>query len=782
MAPVDIKFEPSPSRYDVTVELLVDGEKAHKLPKIKKGQPLYWRDLFLPCDVREDSTITIQITETHTVRDQIELATYRVAQSVGQNALSIGGNNGKYTAQVTFTSDRDADQAYQRALAKVRRLEIRSSTVKTNSRAGEAFKVLLTLGSTMVELVPTAGTKETFMICVNALQHLEAQSQQDLELDNFIRDLAGIVPSVEAVKRVADAKLTETALAMVNLIEDVSLFILNLKPRSSWAQALYYSVDPGPRPRMDRLISEFKRLRKDFDTRVGVQTLETQQAESVRSKLKPVKLSGYDPTRACMPDTRTAAIHDITTWACSESSDRRLAWIYGLAGLGKSSVATSVCQRSDEQHTLAASFFCKRDNPELRDPCRVITTLAYSLSLCWKPYGDAVVEVIRTNPDLEIRHVRPLYDSLVSNPLKGIAQTERLDRNLLVVVDALDECGDIETRKQLLACLQDMSRLTPWLKVIITSRPDLDIQEFFRRSGADWYTPYDLVTYDVRSDVLLFMKAQLSDMSRIEGWPADAATRLSDRSSGLFIWARTACKFIMDGHNPCERLEKVLAGNHLKGSFAQLDALYMTAIKGSTIDGDADNIALVLQCLGVVVTTASRTPLPTSSLSKLLCGHISEYTLDRVLRSLSSVLYYDHQYDNVVRVCHPSFMDYVADPGRSHELCVNLDEQNALLARCCLETMSKELRFNICDLETSHLLNCNVPNLSTRIQGVISPHLSYSCVYWTSHLIHAQSNRPDQYLREFLFGLELLYWIEALSLLGKLSVALPSLLELSRAE
>ncbi|KAG8713905.1 hypothetical protein FRC08_012654 [Ceratobasidium sp. 394] len=780
----EIKLDPTTSNYDIIVELLVDGKKTHKLPKIKKGQLLCWSNLCLPCDVSQTSTVTIQVTEVHTIQDQVQLATYQTAQVSGKDTFSIDRKGGKYAVQLAFLGAKSAGQAYEKAFAKAQQMENQPSVVGKAGRAGAAFKSLLALGSAMAELDPTGGAKVAFAICTKAWQHLETQDQQDTDINNLVENLASLIPSLESVKRLAEANLAETVIAMLNLIEDVSLFILNYKSRNVWARALYSMVDSTPQEQMGVFKTRFERLRGEFNTRLQVQMLETQQIESTRSKLlelAPVNLAGYDPTRACMPDTRVNIIKDVTTWVCAPGETRRLAWVHGLAGLGKSSIATSVCRQLDEQGVLAASFFCKRDNPELRDPCRIITTVAYNLALRWKPYGDIVAKIIHENPNLKSQHIRPLYDALIGKPVQSVEETKKPDGELAVVVDALDECGDVASRRQLLVCLRDMSQLVPWLKVVVTSRPDADIQEFFGHPDAGSFTAYNVLGYDALADIRTFMRTQLNEVEGVKDWPADAVERLSDRSSGLFIWARTACEFITYGHDPCKRLAQVLAGERLPDSSAQLDALYTTAIRVSARDDNEDNIASVLQCLGVVVVTATRTPLSIASLAKLLDGRISEYTLGHVLRSLSSVLFVDRERDNAIRVSHPSFMDYITDRSRSGELCVDLDEQNTTLARCCLETMMGELRFNICDLETSHLLNRDIPDLNARVRNAISPHLGYSCVYWASHLVKTCAVGLGQSLRAFLFGPKLLYWVEALSLLGKLGVAPPSLLELSGA-
>ncbi|KAG8792415.1 hypothetical protein FRC12_006188 [Ceratobasidium sp. 428] len=390
-----------------------------------------------------------------------------------------------------------------------------------------------------------------------------------------------------------------------------------------------------------------------------------------------------------------------------------------------------------------------------------------------------MVGVIGKDPELGSKHIQPLYESLVSKPLQNMVGAKRPTSTLVIVVDALDECGDTLTRTQLLACLRGMSELEPWLRLIVTSRPDSDIREFFGYTGADWYTEYNVLNYDALADVRVLIESRLSELAKADDWLPDAIEQLSLRSNGLFIWAQTACRFILGGFDQHKRLGQILAGTHIRDSSSDLDILYTTALRTSALDGADDNMEYTMKCLGVVVVTATRTPLSFSSLARLLGRLIPHKVLDRVLHSLSSVLYVDHKQDGVIRVSHPSFMDYITDPSRSKELCVDLEEQNTLLAELCFEVMKKELKFNICALETSCLLNSDVPNLDERVRGAIHPHLSYSCLYWSSHVADAQKSALGDCLRYFLLGEQLLYWIEALSLLGKLSVALANLLQLA---
>ncbi|KAG8763167.1 POC1 centriolar protein A, partial [Ceratobasidium sp. 428] len=681
-----------------------------------------------------------------------------------------------------------ARKVYSEALKKVEQMQKQPGLPEISNEVGSAFRPLLDLGSLMIRIDPTGGAEVAFSVCAKAWEHLERQGNRDAELSELVKRLARMIPSVELVKDIADTHLKETLADMLNLIEDVCLFILSAGPRRTFERAFQAAAGPDVLGQSQAYITRFEELSKEFNLRMGAQVLRGVEVESKHvevermnaklRELKPADLAGHDPTRKCLAGTRTSIIDELVNWAYNSDGGPRLAWVHGLAGLGKSSIATSVCLRFDDQHALASSFFCKRDSPELRDPRRVLTTIIYGLALRWEAYRDVIVSVIVEDPELHSKHIQPLYDSLVTKPLQNLVKSERPTNRLVVVIDALDECGDISTRKQLLACLWGMSQLEPWLRIIVTSRPDPDIREFFGHAEADRYTEYNLLDYDAEADVRILIENYMNEGTQADDWPKDVVEQLSSRANGLFIWAETACRFILDGFDQAKRLNQILTGAHTGSLSAQLDILYTTAVKNGALDGGDDNMEYVMKCLGVVIATATRTPLSVASLAQLLGERIITYkVLNRVLGSLSSVLYEDQKQGNVVRVLHPSFMDYITDSSRSKQLCIDLEQQNSILAKCCIEVMNEGLKFNMCNLETSHLLNSQVPNLDSQVQDAIRPHLSYSCLYWSSHVSSAHIGALDDCLRSFLFQTPLMYWIEALSLLGKLRTALSSLLQ-----
>jgi hypothetical protein len=476
-------------------------------------------------------------------------------------------------------------------------------------------------------------------------------------------------------------------------------------------------------------------------------------------------------------------IDNIARWSQDGSTEQRLLWVYGFAGLGKSSIAASVCQKLEEQNVLAASFFCKRDDPELRDPHCLLNTIVYGLAIRYRPYERAVTKAVQNDLQLCTSHIQRRYKGLVQKPLESLGTT-RSARMLVIVVDALDECEKGESRGLVLTCLRDMCQLVPWLKVIITSRPDEDIKATFGQPNK-LISLCNIADYNAADDIHTYVSRRMVDIAKAKGraeWPEEKVRQLTERASGLFIWAETACKFIAAGILVDDRLEQTLLDVQLgKGShpLAALDALYGTAIRNSMSDDQEDNRTTVRQCVGAIVATSRRTPLSVPDLEALLSDVMGPGVIRYVVNALGSVLYEDGGPGGPIRVCHPSFEDYITDRSRSGELHVELDQQNTTLAGCCLRTMLHKLEFNICGLETSHKLNRDISNLEERVRQAVGKDLQYSCVYWSSHLAEAEITIVQNRLREFLFGKDLFYWIEVLSLLGMLGVALSSLLKLA---
>ena len=64
--------------------------------------------------------------------------------------------------------------------------------------------------------------------------------------------------------------------------------------------------------------------------------------------------------KGCMTGTRREILSDLENWL-NDDQDKRVFWLNGLAGTGKSAIAQTFAETSFVSGKLGASFFCSRD-------------------------------------------------------------------------------------------------------------------------------------------------------------------------------------------------------------------------------------------------------------------------------------------------------------------------------------------------------------------------------------------------------------------------------------
>ncbi|KAJ7192036.1 WD40-repeat-containing domain protein, partial [Mycena pura] len=126
---------------------------------------------------------------------------------------------------------------------------------------------------------------------------------------------------------------------------------------------------------------------------------------------------------------------------------------------------------------------------------------------------------------------------------------------------------------------------------------------------------------------------------------------------------------------------------------------------------------------------------------------------------------------------HASFADYLADATRSggEPWAVDTKLGQESLSAACLRILTTELRFNICGLEDSRVLNANILDLSDRVDKKFSPQLSYSSRFWFTHVQESSTDEVTLKAVKNFINDKFLYWLEVLSLLEQIPVAITAL-------
>jgi len=496
------------------------------------------------------------------------------------------------------------------------------------------------------------------------------------------------------------------------------------------------------------------------------------------SRLKDVK-TDYDRDLCCMEGTRKSLLGEIIAWVTNgleQTDGGNTYWIYGLPGIGKTSLAHSLCSRLHDKEQLAGAFFCQRDDQELRDPSNILPTLVHKLTILFPPFRRIVADYLDNDPNVTLESMGPTIF------LYFIRKLPRLPKKTLVfVIDALDECGSTQSRPGILNALTEAASRAPWLKFIITSRPEVDIQRFFDDPTQLSHLRYDLASdNETTSDLRIFAEYRFNRMASSRclqsPWPEPSLLhRVISQASGLFIFIETLALALEHGHEPTKLLGATSQDSSSPG-MTSLYRLYSRIVRARRVQRNAE----FRRMIGVLLATAPYRPLCEETIAEL--AGVRPDVVKMWVDDLGSILYRDEGASGGVRFRHLSISDFFVSDDCQADYQVNLQGANTELGIACLDTMVEQLRFNICELQDSRLANADVKDLGSRIKENISDALQYSSLYWSNHLCFTPDigeRRVWDKLRKFFEGPHALYWVEILSITGMLGIGVPSLRELT---
>ena len=218
----------------------------------------------------------------------------------------------------------------------------------------------------------------------------------------------------------------------------------------------------------------------------------------ILKRLEPARMDFFSRPE-CLPGTRVDILQSITTWLITPS-DQRILWLHGMAGVGKSTISSTLAESFAAMKRRGAFVRFDRNDKDNSRPALVIRTLCHQLALFHSEIAQAIAASLKNlGVAIESLSLSAQFEQLLCRPLSGLTSLAS-EGPIIIILDALDECGDSKSRKDLVTVLREgFPKLPDVFRILITSRVEDDIRgvslcsEGDETPGVSWF-PYRCCT------------------------------------------------------------------------------------------------------------------------------------------------------------------------------------------------------------------------------------------------------------------------------------------------
>jgi hypothetical protein len=544
----------------------------------------------------------------------------------------------------------------------------------------------------------------------------------------------------------------------------------------------------------ENLDAHLRSLEEIHKVRTGVEKL---QERVDLGKLETAEGATYNSwtegeLSRCLPDTRTDLLEQIAGWT-TDQAGKRIFWLCGKAGTGKSTIARTVAQKLDNDSLLGASFFFKRGRAGRSHAKLLFPTIARQLADLFPAIACAIATSLNQDSLLCDKHLSTQFDHLLLQPLRNVDPVGLPSAGVVLVIDALDECDNSESIKTTLLLLSKVEEITSIrLRIFVTSRPELPVELGFKNISGDLHHDVRLEVaqeISIEHDIRVFYEHRFSEIRKSSllqddelpaEWPGEHSTRaLVAQAMPLFIFAFTVSRYI--SANPRRNLATMLLQSRDR-SLTGLKGIYLPILDQVVAsEGDGERKDRILDFKAVVGSIVLLyDPLSASALARLL--QVEPSDIGRVLRPLHSVLNIPRALDGKIdrmapiTLFHLSFRDFLLDPESKSQntFWIQADETHRTLRMHCIRLLeSGALKEDICGVLRPGTRRADVAKSS--VHTSLPEDVAYACCYWVQHFLMSNSQLDDGGAVHKFLQKHLLHWMEALSWLGKASDVIHSL-------
>jgi hypothetical protein len=335
------------------------------------------------------------------------------------------------------------------------------------------------------------------------------------------------------------------------------------------------------------------------------------------------------------------------------------------AGFGKCTFAGQVCKEYKERDQLKACHFFKSTISAYSDPRKMLESLASQLCENVSGFNEKLAAQLQRKPLLTT--IGDAFRVFLKDPLNSLPDETS---SILIVIDGLDESVRDEKNHLLDVIDQEFQLLPKWVKIFLTSRPELVTKEKLERLNH-----VEILRDDEgnKEDLKSYLVSCRSGKYTVE---EDVMAEMVKKCEGSFLYAYYYQLELRKLNGVKNVLSVVPKGIHsiYQKYFKRLE----DEIRKVSIDIEFDRILEIL--------VAMRNPFPLSLIANILklpgCTRTMREVITKVNECLSALL---PVYDNCVTVFHKTVVDWLEADGKygKHSFSVSSQGAHKTLWQAC---------------------------------------------------------------------------------------------------
>ncbi|XP_028414390.1 uncharacterized protein LOC114537540 [Dendronephthya gigantea] len=433
--------------------------------------------------------------------------------------------------------------------------------------------------------------------------------------------------------------------------------------------------------------SEVVKLRKTADENVHHSTVEKLAKFDFTGKIDGLCKKFHEKTRKWLFDK-------LSSWFVSKET--RVMILTAGPGAGKSVLSGKISELYRERGQLAAHHFCDFRNSDYSNPHRILQSLASQMCDNVDGFRDKLTEILRRENSRD--SLPDAFRVLLNDPLHGLHRHDPM----LIIVDALDE-SRTEMKSEFLELIsENFSELPKWIKIFISSRPELQVRKVLQHLQPLEIRPDD---EDHNQDIELFIRRDLPKLDD------DGIRSVISKCEGSFLYAYHLVHELREkglGIEPdlSDFIPNGIAGYYEK-QFKRLK-IGLQRLK-------QDTFSSILKSF-INVIAAAFLPLPLKILFTCMDLPWKEFEIRTAIIDIMSEIL--PVYDGCLTLYHKSLWDWMTLNGyEEHAFVADVKDGNRRLWRAC----EKEF--------------CEIKSLKSVLEFQISPENKYALTNGGRYLI-----------------------------------------------